>query len=281
VFDDFDGLTNVGTTLDSERERLWSLIDATPHLDWLLLTKRPQSIGLMIPARWRDAMPTNVWLGCTVEDQRNADERIPQLIQYPSVVRFVSIEPQLGPIDLSKYLRSVNWIIAGGESGAGSRPMEVAWARSIRDQAVGAGVSFFFKQWGNHVQVASTEQLVRVRAKDERTLDGRIWEQIPTPRLVATRPAPELAPRRLTEPTVIPTLVAMKTELLTAFASSCRGAYQIAGAYLAGSQLSLEERAKALYEGFSLALPSNMRKWAKANVTQAELTATVEANYKP
>lgn len=189
LFEDFGGLTDAGTTLDQERERLFQLIEQTEHLDWLLLSKRPENIASMIPAAWRLTMPPNVWLGTTVEDQRRADERIPHLLRHRSVVRFLSVEPQLGPIDLGRYLDGIDWVICGGESGAGSRPTQVAWARSIRDQCASAGVSFFFKQWGHHVQVASTEVMIRLRTKNERLLDGREWSDIPTPRAQRRLPA--------------------------------------------------------------------------------------------
>jgi protein gp37 len=99
---------------------------------------------------------SNVWLGVSVEDQRRADERIPDLLATPAAVRFVSAEPLLGPIDFHDYLvRAANgftppldWIIVGGESGPDARPMHPDWARSIRDQCAAAGAAFFFKQWG-------------------------------------------------------------------------------------------------------------------------------------
>jgi len=100
----------------------------------------------------------NVWLGVSVEDQRAADERIPLLLRTPAAVRFLSMEPLLGPVDLWEWVdpfRSgwptpleIDWVIAGGESGPGARPMHPDWVRSIRDQCTKAYVPFFFKQWG-------------------------------------------------------------------------------------------------------------------------------------
>lgn len=93
----------------------------------------------------------NVWLGTSVEDQRRAVERLPFLVQVPAAVRFVSGEPLLGEVDLSRWLGEmpkIDWVIAGGESGKGARPMHPDWARSLRDQCAAAGVPFFFKQWG-------------------------------------------------------------------------------------------------------------------------------------
>lgn len=98
----------------------------------------------------------NVWLGVSAERQKEADERIPHLLQTPAAVRFVSCEPLLGPIDLSARpfvvetpaASKLDWVIAGGESGPKARPMHPDWARSIRDQCRAAGVAYFFKQWG-------------------------------------------------------------------------------------------------------------------------------------
>lgn len=163
------------------REDLWMLIKACPNLDWLLLTKRPQNVLNMVPLAWRDGgWPANVWMGTTVEDQKRADERIPILLSIPAKVRFLSCEPLLGPVDLKKGLwqtiplnevhgsvlddggyacreflkprAGINWVICGGESGPGARPMHPDWARSLRDQCASANVPFFFKQWGEWVQ---------------------------------------------------------------------------------------------------------------------------------
>lgn len=85
------------------RERLWALIAATPHLDWLLLTKRPGNIAGMLPPDWGAGYP-NVWLGCTVVNQEEADRDIPKLLAVPAAVRFLSMEPLLGPVDLARWL---------------------------------------------------------------------------------------------------------------------------------------------------------------------------------
>jgi len=187
--------------LDPWRERLWPIIDHTPWLDWLLLTKRPQHVSRFAP--WNNAWPKNVWLGTTAETQRWADERLPELMQYPARVRFISCEPLLGPIDLTPWLAPVasehglNWVIAGGESGAKSRPMNPAWAESIRDQCQTAHVPFHFKQWGHWGPHANrtTLHLQTVQFVDRhgqpislfklgkhatgRLLDGRTWDGFP------------------------------------------------------------------------------------------------------
>lgn len=148
------------------RRDLWELISKTPNLDWQLLTKRPQNIRKMLPASWGYGWP-NVWLGTTAENQAEADRRIPHLLAVPAKVRFLSCEPVLGPLvlngswlrqgDNGEYPHSVqphtgiDWVICGGESGPGARPMHPEWARSLRDQCAVAGVPFLFKQWGDWV----------------------------------------------------------------------------------------------------------------------------------
>lgn len=165
--DPFDG--EVG---DAWRDDFVAEIEATPDLDWLLLTKRPH----LAAKYWaRRRMPANVALGVTAETQAMADLRIPQLlaIEGPNF-RFVSIEPMLGPIDLTAIpraraegfmrpldgrFRTLDWVIAGGESGPNSRASHPAWFRDLRDQCVAAGVAFFFKQWGDWAP--STEEAAR------------------------------------------------------------------------------------------------------------------------
>lgn len=170
---------------DEWRADLWSLIRDTPDIDWLLLTKRPQNIGRMLPAFW-DEVKGHVWLGTTVEDQQRADVNIPHLLLHDAAVRFVSCEPLLGPIKLAKFMwpvhpswpakyRSpeaaiadgaevtyhrqalvsagrnfINWVISGGESGPKARPSHPDWFRSLRDQCAAAAVPFLFKQWGSY-----------------------------------------------------------------------------------------------------------------------------------
>jgi protein gp37 len=125
------------------RADLFELIRQTQNLSWLLLTKRPSEIpSLGLP-------PETVWLGTSVEDQRRAQERIPQLLKIPATVHFLSVEPLLEPVDLGS-LQGINWIICGGESGPRCRPMNIEWARSVRDQCRDAGIAFFCKQLGGH-----------------------------------------------------------------------------------------------------------------------------------
>lgn len=166
---------------------LLKLIHDTPNLDWLLLSKRPENwrgrlaraagyrqgslrlcdevSAMMI--RWLDGFaPANVWIGTTCEDQKRADERIPELLKIPAKVRFLSCEPLLEEIDIEADLDDIcdggyvlgsapiHWVICGGESSANNRepnirPMHPDWARSLRDQCQAAGVPFLFKQWGD------------------------------------------------------------------------------------------------------------------------------------
>lgn len=164
-------------TADQERPKLWALIEATPELDWLLLTKRTATARQWLPARWLEpgAWPRNAWFGFSAEDQQRFDERWPAAAEIPAAIRFVSLEPLLGPIDLSaafqpriewpatfaadgraKINRKLSWIIAGGESGPKARPARPAWFRSARDQAAAAGVPFLFKQWGEYAYLEWT-----------------------------------------------------------------------------------------------------------------------------
>lgn len=136
------------------RSALWMLISTAPSLDWLLLTKRPQNIADMLPVTWGDGWP-NVWLGATVENQAEADRRIPHLLRVPARVHFLSCEPLLGPIDLRPH--PIDWVIAGGESGPHARPMHPDWVRSLRDQCRSTDVPFFFKQWGEWLPVYADE----------------------------------------------------------------------------------------------------------------------------
>lgn len=172
--------------LDGHRADLWDLIAATPHLDWLLLTKRPQNILAMTPWAWRVGphsspphredpanWPTNVWVGTTVEDQPRANVRVPHLLRVPARVRFLSCEPLLGPVDLhapkvlgyrsargvlhpewesrirhENLAEAIQWVLIGGESGAHARRMDPAWAASLIDQCTTAGVAVHMKQAG-------------------------------------------------------------------------------------------------------------------------------------
>ena len=143
--------------------RVFEVMRSTPWHTYQLLTKRSErlvEVATLLP--W----PENVWLGVTVEDNERLF-RVERLVEIPSAVKFLSIEPLLGPLpDLN--LDGIDWVIVGGESGPRARPMEQEWVCSIRDACIGAGVPFFFKQWGGTRKKAAG-----------RTLEGDIWDQMP------------------------------------------------------------------------------------------------------
>jgi protein gp37 len=175
---------------------LLGLIRDTPNLDWLLLTKRPENFADRLnlarkkngtyPLAWEEWLcewldgiaPPNVWVGTSVEDQARSDRRIPELLQIPATVRFLSCEPLLEDVDLcfgfeaELDARRIDWVICGGESGRGARLMHEDWALSLRDQCTAAGVPFHFKQWGGSDKKAAG-----------RVLDGRTWDELPAPRV--------------------------------------------------------------------------------------------------
>ena len=253
---------------------IFDVMSSTPQHTYMLLTKRPEKMRSLFrlngPLLGSEPLP-NVWLGVTAENQARADERIPILLQIPAAVRFVSIEPMLGPITLGRYLglpgidghdrcancgmevekasgrivgnacydgewtcsiecddllnrlgcpleyKPLDWVICGGETGPGARPMHPDWVRSLRDQCRAAGVPFLFKQWGEWRPLESTDScpldkvgywyqgwrpfaplysanghsfaigvspweahMARVgRRKSGRILDGRIWDEYP------------------------------------------------------------------------------------------------------
>ncbi len=129
--------------LDEPRERQFALIRATPWLDWMLLTKRTGRIARCLPDDWGDGYP-NVWIGTSIESNEVA-YRGRQLRAIPAIVRFVSYEPAVGPLD-ELDLEGLHWMIFGGESGPGYREMDVQWARYMRTRCEANGTAFFYKQ---------------------------------------------------------------------------------------------------------------------------------------
>ena len=228
--------------LDVWRAELFALMLETPNLDWMVLTKRPENVRSMLRAAgewWYQAAPTtydvkllrwvhhgehfapeNVWIGTSVENQEQADSRIPALLNIPAKVRFLSMEPLLRSVDLgltmldypsyteedpgeplsypSKAGQLINWVIVGGESGPHARPMHPDWVRSVRDQCVEAGVKFFFKQWGEwapctHFAIDEGTERNKVHRFEDgllmyrygkkvagRELDGQEWNEMPS-----------------------------------------------------------------------------------------------------
>lgn len=130
---------------DDWRDEAWGIIKRTRHLSYQILTKRPERIEQCLPQYWGSGWP-NVWLGVTVENQEMVDTRLPWLLDIPAAVRFISAEPLLEPLTLSRMLPDITWCIVGGESGPGARRMPLSWVRSIRDQCAAAGVPLFVKQ---------------------------------------------------------------------------------------------------------------------------------------
>lgn len=138
------------------RTDLWDLIRATPNLDWLLVTKRIGNAYGMLPLYFNAERYPHVWLGITVTSQEEADRDIPKLLGINSGIKFLSMEPLLGAIQLGEHglhggPGQLDWVIVGGESGPNARPMHPIWVDSIRKQCESAGVPFLFKQWGEWI----------------------------------------------------------------------------------------------------------------------------------
>lgn len=151
---------------DVPAEFIGEVFRVMEQADWhryQVLTKRPEQARRLSPELpW----PEHIWLGASVEMERYC-HRIADLVECGAATKFLSLEPLLGALpDLN--LEGIDWVIVGGESGLGARPMEADWARDIRDQCVAAGVPYFFKQWGG-VQ----------KHRTGRVLDGRTWDEMP------------------------------------------------------------------------------------------------------
>lgn len=154
------------------RPRLFELIEATPALTWLLLTKRPERMTTAVPLHWIHGWPDNVWALTTIENIHVAEPRGRALMRVPAAIRGVSAEPLLGPLTLSGWLerdRGLDWVIAGAESGPRARPMDEQWVRSLRDQCTKTGVPFFYKQ-----------RIEGRRKVELPELDGKRWAEFPT-----------------------------------------------------------------------------------------------------
>lgn len=147
---------------DFIRQVFRTMNQASHHI-FQVLTKRPERVAAMAH---RLNWTPNIWMGTSVENMR-VIERVAHLRQVPARVRFLSCEPLLGPLQLN--LDGIHWVIVGGESGPGARPLDGDWVREIRDQCIKKRVAFFFKQWGG----------VR-KDKTGRMLDGRTWDEMPS-----------------------------------------------------------------------------------------------------
>jgi protein gp37 len=179
---------------------VFAVMEETPRHTYQVLTKRPQRVARLAPSLpW----PPNVWMGVTVESDRYVF-RADHLRLVPAAVRFISAEPLLGPLD-NLELTGIDWVIGGGESGAGARPMHPEWVRGLRDRCVESKVKFFFKQWGAWrpdatdasspvsfagevlesmpaLAVPGAPVLMRKMAKAQagRLIDGRTWDELPS-----------------------------------------------------------------------------------------------------
>ena len=144
-------------------EAVFSVMNRAPRHTFQVLTKRPARVAqLDRRLRWTP----NIWLGVTIESERWMD-RLALLVQTGAQTKFLSLEPLLGPLP-SLHLEGVDWVITGGESGPGARPVEANWIRDIRDLCLESEVPFFFKQWGGVF-----------KKRTGRTLDGKVWNQWP------------------------------------------------------------------------------------------------------
>ena len=198
---------------DSFIDRIFGVMWEAKEHTFQILTKRAKRMAKYMSRK--DLMTTHlphVWLGVSAEDQQTANERMPLLLQTPAAVRFVSLEPLLGPIKLGMekfiyegrtFSTGPDWVIVGGESGPDARPMHPDWVRSIRDECVAGGTPFFFKQWGewapnptgigpfwttmvkgykagNNDTPGYRKTMYRVGKRTAgRELDGRTWDEYP------------------------------------------------------------------------------------------------------
>lgn len=167
------------------RAKLFQLISRTPNLIWQLLTKRPENIKNFVPVHWyMEGFPKNVWIGTSVENQEEANKRIPELLDIPAKIRFLSCERLLGKVSICLSVRSwqfnkfgsfhstyfsdkIQWVICGGESENEARPMHPDWADHLRSECRTASVPFFFKQWGEYLPYSQSAEH-SVRSSQER-----------------------------------------------------------------------------------------------------------------
>lgn len=178
--------------LEATRRDLWDLVLSTSHLDWLLLTKRPENIMNMVPAAWTGYWPRSVWAGTTIEDEDWAERRLAELYKVPAPIRFASLEPQLADVDVGRWLhtpgrdcagcrhetirgmaRHLDWLIVGGESGRTPRPFQARWAHAGLAACRLAGTVPFIKQMGAHCIGLDGQ---RVRLLDAKGEDPGEWD---------------------------------------------------------------------------------------------------------
>jgi protein gp37 len=152
--------------------KIFDIVRACPQHQFQILTKRPDRMRKFFE---NNSVPKNAWLGVSVENKTHGIPRIPHLLKVRATTRFLSIEPLIddpGPIPL----KGIHWVIVGGESGNGARPMKPEWVRKIRDQCQRLSVPFFFKQWG----AWGPDGMRRSKKVNGRSLDGREWDELPS-----------------------------------------------------------------------------------------------------
>jgi protein gp37 len=157
---------------DAYIEKVFAIIEATPHHTYQVLTKRAARLARFFRAR---KVPDNAWIGVSVENKKHGVPRIAYLRQVPAKIRFLSVEPlveDIGELDLS----NVHWVIVGGESGPKARPMKNEWAMSVQQQCDEQSVAFFFKQWGGWGEDGKR----RAKSKNGRLLNGKTWDEMPS-----------------------------------------------------------------------------------------------------
>lgn len=151
-------------------KRCFNVMQQASQHKFQVLTKRPERVLQVAGSlNWAE----NIWMGTSVENEKTV-ERVRLLQNIPAQTRFLSIEPLLGPVKRLP-LKNIHWVIVGGESGPKSRPMDIEWVRSVRDQCVKTGVPFFFKQWG----AFGPDGVRRSKKVNGRELDGQIWSEMP------------------------------------------------------------------------------------------------------
>jgi protein gp37 len=169
---------------DSFVDQVFDVMRRASWHNFQLLTKRADRLAEWSRKRYhgtqerpfgRKPWPNNIWAGVSVESQAYVN-RIEQLVRVPSAIRFLSVEPLIGPVNVKEsLLRRIHWVIVGGESGPKARPMAAQWARDLRDQCISTDIPFFFKQWG----VYDSQGQRRSKKASGRVLDGRTWNQMP------------------------------------------------------------------------------------------------------
>ncbi len=156
---------------------VFDVMEKAPWHTFQVLTKRPERMAAFTQKRYKDREPMeNIWLGTSTENQESFDKRIEHLRQVKAAVRWLSCEPLLGPIRLSKTA-DIDWVVVGGES-KGGRPMDKKWAASLRDQCKKAKIPFFFKQWGDFNEEGAPQ---KEKKDGGAKLDGKIHQEYPTP----------------------------------------------------------------------------------------------------